>query len=78
MQKAIANIEQAFTKQAESETQYPLDWVRIKKMIDRRKFNSLLPLIGFIETLMRMLTEWEDAERRRQNELNKSESVKQR
>ena len=66
LQKAITNIEQLFTKQAEAETTYPLDWARIKKMIDRRKFNSMLPVIGFTETLIRMLSEWEENERRRQ------------
>lgn len=78
MQKAIANIEQVFTKQAESEIQQPLDWARIKKMIDRRKFNSTLPVIGFIETLMRMLGEWEESERRKQADANRSEASKQR
>jgi hypothetical protein len=38
----------------------------------------MLPAIGLIETLMRMLSEWEDAERRRLNETNKGEATKQR
>jgi hypothetical protein len=54
-------MEQILNIQAESETKQSLDWIRIKKMIDRRKFNSMLPVIGFIETLMRIMGEWEDA-----------------
>lgn len=56
----------------------PVEWQKVKKLLDRRRFANLASVVSFIELLLRLLTESDESDKKRQGELNRAEATKTR